>query len=47
MVDTELEANFGCMQTVRDILINQFRMFQGRTKTSIAQYVMETNNNHI
>lgn len=47
MLGTELEVKFGCMQTVMNMLINQFRLFQDPNKRRSPQSVMETNNNRI
>lgn len=44
MLHTELEVKFGCTQTVRDMPLNPFRLFQDPLKRRNPQSVIKTNN---
>lgn len=43
MVNVWLEVKLGCTNTMRDMLMNLFRLFQEPTKKIIPQYLMKMN----
>lgn len=47
MMEKEFELTIGCTQTVRNMDMNHFILFQYATKRRILQYVTVTNNNRM
>lgn len=45
--ETELEVKSACTQTVKGMIMNKFRLFQGHIKRRSPKAVMETNNSRI